>query len=313
MTALIPSCPPVADPMQHDRQFDPAYGQAVEIAPGLRRMTVPNPGPFTFHGTNSYLVGQGSVTVIDPGPDNPAHLEALLKATEGERIEAILVSHTHMDHSPAARTLAARTGAPVIGCAAHIPARPLALGETNALDASADKDHAPDTILLHGDRITLSGQVFEAVHTPGHTQNHLCFAMTGTDYLFSADHVMAWATTVVAPPDGSMPAYMDSLETLLARAETVYLPGHGGILPDARAYVEDLKHHRIRREEAILSNLGQEPISVADLVLRVYKGLDPALRGAAGLSAFAHLEDLAARGLVIAEPELTLAARYRLS
>lgn len=299
--------------MKHDRQFDPAYGTAIEIAPGLRRMTVPNPGPFTFHGTNTYLVGQGNVTVIDPGPENPAHLDALMKATQGERIEAILVSHTHMDHSPAARTLAARTGAPIIGCAPHTAARPLVDGETNALDASADKDHLPDTILQHGESITLSGQCFEALHTPGHTQNHLCFALTGTDYLFSADHVMVWATSIVAPPDGNMLAYMASLEVLLARPETIYLPGHGGLVQEAHAYVQDLKEHRLRREEAILSNLEQSPISIAELVLRVYKGLDPALRGAAGLSAFAHLEDLAERGLVRAEPGLTLTALYCLT
>ncbi|MBD8893128.1 MBL fold metallo-hydrolase [Roseibium litorale] len=299
--------------MKHDRQFDPAYGEAVEIIPGLRRMTVPNPGPFTFHGTNTYLVGQGNVTVIDPGPDNPVHLDALLKATEGERIEAILVSHTHMDHSPAARTLAARTGAPVIGCAPHVAARPLAEGESNSLDASADKDHKPDRILGHGETITLSGQRFEALHTPGHTQNHLCFALPGTEFLFSADHVMVWATSIVAPPDGNMLAYMASLEVLLNRPETTYLPGHGGLVREAHAYVRDLKEHRQRREEAILGNLEQTPISVPELVLRVYKGLDPALRGAAGLSAFAHLEDLAGRGLVLAEPDLTLTALYRLA
>jgi glyoxylase-like metal-dependent hydrolase (beta-lactamase superfamily II) len=299
--------------LKHDRAFDPNYGTAVEVFDGIRRITCQNPSPFTFHGTNTYLIGTGAVTVLDPGPSDPAHIEDILKAVGSNKIEAILVSHTHMDHSPGARLLKEKTGAPVIGCGPHRPARPLTDGEVNPMDASADSAYSPDRKLLHGETFSAGDVSFEALETPGHTANHLCFALRGTDILFSADHVMAWSTSIVAPPDGNMRSYMASLDLLLERPETDYLPGHGGPVSDARDYVEDLKAHRLGREAAILKALGAAPVAIPDLVLQIYEDLPPALRPAAALSVFAQLEDLVERGLATAEPGIDLKAAYRLA
>ncbi|MEJ8473390.1 MBL fold metallo-hydrolase [Roseibium algae] len=296
--------------MEHDRQFDPQHGRAVEIADGVRRVTAPNSGPFTFHGTNSYLVGESSVTVIDPGPSDPAHIETLLSETAGAKIEAILVTHTHMDHSPGAKLLKEKTGAPIIGCAAYRPARDLGQGEHNPMDASSDREYKPDIELADSDTYKSSSVTFETIETPGHTDNHLCFAIKDTPLLFSADHVMAWSTSIVAPPDGSMQAYMASLEALMVRQETIYLPGHGGLVRDAHTYMSELKKHRLQREASILAQLGPIPSSIPELVLQIYTGLDPVLRPAAALSVFAHLEDLVARGRVHAAPDVRLDALY---
>jgi glyoxylase-like metal-dependent hydrolase (beta-lactamase superfamily II) len=299
--------------MKHDRNFDPDYGNAVELMPGIRRITAQNPGPFTFHGTNTYLLGTRRLVCVDPGPASPAHIETILAAAGGAAIEAIVVSHTHVDHSPGARLLKARTGAPIAGCGPHRPARALAESEINPLDASGDKEHAPDRLLEDGDLFETSELALETVATPGHTTNHLCFAIRGMPVLLSADHVMAWSTSVVAPPDGSMRAYMASIDKLLDRPEEVYLPGHGGIVRDAPSYVEALKSHRLGRERAILRELSAAPRTIPDIVARLYTDIDPALFPAAGLSVFAHLEDLADRRLVCAEPALSLKARYRLA
>ncbi len=301
---------PVPFTMQHDRSFDPRYGEPVELEPGLRRLTVKNPGPFTFFGTNTYLIGTQSMIVLDPGPADPEHLRSILDAAGQDGVAAILVSHTHMDHSPGARQLKEATGAPIVGCGVHSAARSLRSGEINPLDASADTGHVPDRQLRHGDTFEAAGVRLEAVATPGHTDNHLCFALSGTQTLFSADHVMAWSTSIVAPPDGNMRAYMESLETLLGRDEDVYLPGHGGPLQNAKSYTRDLRQHRRNREAAVLNALTAGPAAIPDLVLEIYKGLDPALYPAAGLSLFAHLEDLVSRKLVSAEPAPTLSARY---
>ncbi len=297
--------------MKHERTFDPSYGTAVEVADGIRRLTCENPSPFTFHGTNTYLIGQREIAVLDPGPANDTHIDDIVNAASAGAIKAILVSHTHMDHSPGARLLQARTGAPIIGCGPHRAARTLASGEVNTMDASADADHIPDGELKAGDTFSLGDTVFEAIETPGHTANHLCFAIAGTHVLFSADHVMAWSTSIVAPPDGNMRDYMTSLERLLERPETDYLPGHGGVVRDAHGYVEELKAHRLGRERSILDRLDDSPVSIPDLVLQIYDDLPPGLRPAAALSVFAHLEDLAERGLVAADPNVTLTASYR--
>jgi len=297
--------------LKHERIFDPCYGSAVEVSDGIRRLTCRNPSPFTFHGTNTYLIGHGAIAVLDPGPENEAHINDILDAAGAGTIKAIMVSHTHMDHSPGARLLKARTGAPIVGCGRHRAARTLASGEMNPMDASADTAHAPDQELKTGDTFSLGDTVFEAVETPGHTANHLCLAVAGSELLFSADHVMAWSTSIVAPPDGNMRDYMLSLDRLLQRPETVYLPGHGGPVRDAHGYVEELKAHRLGRERSILERLGGEPVSIPDLVLQIYDDLPPGLRPAAALSVFAHLEDLAERGLVAADPNVTLTATYR--
>lgn len=298
--------------LQHDLSFEPRHGEPVEVAPGIRRLTVNNPGPFTFHGTNTYLIGEGEVAVLDPGPEDEAHLQAILKATHGQAVTAILVSHTHKDHSPAAARLAALTGAPISGCAPHRPARALHGNEINPLDASADMDYRPDRILTDGERFMAGGRQFEAVETPGHTANHLAFALPEEGLLFSADHVMAWSTSIVAPPDGSMQAYLGSLDRMMERRESVYLPGHGGILGDAQNYMAALKSHRMQREAAILDvlqRLGQ--CSIPAIVDAVYTGLDPRLKGAAALSVFAQLERLVETGAAHCDGEARLEGLYR--
>ncbi|PVB62959.1 MBL fold metallo-hydrolase [Labrenzia sp. 011] len=298
--------------MKHDRDFDPNYGSAVELMPGLRRLTARNPGPFTFLGTNTYLLGTSRLAVVDPGPADEAHVENILKAASGAPIEAIVVSHTHVDHSPAARRLRDKTGAQIVGCGVHRAARALMENEINPLDASGDKEYTPDRQLREGDVFSAAGISLHAVETPGHTANHLCFALGGEDVLLSADHVMGWSTSIVAPPDGSMRDYMASIDKLLDRREQIYLPGHGGVINDALSHVRDLKRHRLGREAAVLRELAAAPLTIAQIVASLYADVDPALHRAAGLSVFAHLEDLAERGLVAASPALALNATFRL-
>ncbi|KZM51464.1 MBL fold metallo-hydrolase [Labrenzia sp. OB1] len=298
--------------MKHDRDFDPNYGIAVEIFPGVRRLTVNNPGPFTFFGTNTYLLGTSRLAVVDPGPEDAAHVDAILRAASGAAIEAIVVSHTHVDHSPAARLLKEKTGAPIVGCGVHRAARDLMENEINPLDASGDRKYAPDRQLHDGEIFNAAGLSLQAVETPGHTANHLCFALADEDLLLSADHVMSWSTSIVAPPDGNMRDYMASIDKLLNRPEQVYLPGHGGVLRDARSYVRDLKQHRLGREASVLRELAGAPLTISQIVARLYADVNPALHGAAGLSVFAHLEDLAGRGLVSASPGLSLTAVFSL-
>lgn len=298
--------------MKHDRDFDPNYGTAVEILPGVRRLTVNNPGPFTFFGTNTYLLGTSRLAVVDPGPADAAHVEAILKAASGASIEAIVVSHTHVDHSPAARMLKERTGAPIVGCGVHRAARDLMENEVNPLDASGDRQYAPDQHLHEGEVFSAAGLTLQTIETPGHTANHLCFALAEENLLLSADHVMSWSTSIVAPPDGSMRDYMTSIDKLLNRPEQVYLPGHGGVIHDAHSYVRDLKQHRLSREASVLRELAGAPQTIPQIVARLYADVDPALHRAAGLSVFAHLEDLAGRGLVSASPGVSLTATFSL-
>ena len=295
-----------------DRQFDPRHGEAVEVAPGVRRVTAANPGPFTWKGTNSYIVGETELAVIDPGPDDPTHVEALVRAIGGRAVTAILVTHTHRDHSPAAARLKALTGAPTYGEGPHRPARPLAAGEAHPMDASGDKDFLPDVSLGAGGIVTGAGWALEAVLTPGHTANHLAFALSGTSHLFSGDHVMAWSTSIVAPPDGAMADYMASLDRLSARAETVYLPGHGGAVVEAHDFVDALRRHRRGRERAILDRLAAGDETVPDMVAVIYADVDRALHGAAALSVLAQIEDLVGRGVVASDGVPSVQARYRL-
>jgi len=288
---------------------EPPLRAVTPVSPLLRRLVAPNPSPFTFNGTCGYIVGQGKVAVVDPGPDDDSHLEAILKAVDGERIEAILITHTHRDHSPGAAKLRATTGAPVIGAAPFAP-----YGDGSAgLDSAHDRDYAPDAILGDGERWKGDGFTVEAVATPGHCANHLCFALLEEGALLSGDHVMAWSTSVVAPPDGSMRAYMDSLDKLRSRAETVYWPGHGGPVVEPQRYLRALIHHRRQREALILNALESSPQTIPALVARVYVGLSPSLTRAAGLSTLAHLEDLRERGLVVGEAPEGGEPRFRLA
>ncbi len=284
-----------------DRAFEPEYGRAITVAPGVRRLTAHNPGPFTFHGTNSYIVGEGDVAVIDPGPDDDAHIAALLVAAAGERISHILVTHTHRDHSPGAAKLKAATGALTAGGGPHRPARPLRAGEGGGLDAAADTAFRPEINLADGETVAGQGWRLTSVTTPGHTANHLAFALAGSDLLFSGDNVMAWSTTIVAPPDGSMADYVASLDKLSARTERRYLPGHGGPVVDAHSYVAALKQHRLEREAAIVARLLAGDRTIGQVVAAVYAAIDPALHPAAALSVLAHLEDLIGRGVVASD------------
>ena len=239
----------------------------------VRRLVAPNASPFTFNGTCSYIVGEGVVAIVDPGPDDDSHLSALLAAVEGERVETILITHTHRDHSVGANKLRAATGARIIG-AAPFKAR----GDGSAgLDSAHDRDYSPDAILGDGERWSGAGYTIEALATPGHCSNHLCFALPEENALFSGDHVMAWSTSIVAPPDGSMRAYMDSLDKLRGRAETIYWPGHGGPVVDPQRYLRALGHHRRQREASILNALGDGPQTIPALVARIYVGLKSVL------------------------------------
>jgi glyoxylase-like metal-dependent hydrolase (beta-lactamase superfamily II) len=301
----------MSDDIPFDKNFDLAPGHIEEVRPGVRRLLANNPGPFTFKGTVTYVVGRGEVAVIDPGPLDDAHLAALLEALRGERVTHILVTHTHRDHSPGAAPLKAATGAKTYGEGPHRAARPLAIGEAKPLDASGDRDFIPDVTLADGALVRGEGWTLEAVATPGHTANHMAFGLKGTDVLFSGDHVMAWSTPVVAPPDGAMSDYMASLEKLARRPETIYFPGHGGAVKDAPAFVQHYIRHRKAREAAILAELDRGETDIPALVGAIYVGLDPRLTRAAGLSVLAHLEDLVTRGLVATDGAPAVSGRYR--
>ena len=293
--------------------FDPAYGQSIALSAGIARLTANNPSPFTFHGTNGYLVGEDEVIIIDPGPDLDGHLDIWLQAIAGRKVGYIAVTHTHMDHSPMARHLQAETGAPIAAFGPHRPARALFAGETNPFAESADMALDPDILLSDGDRIAVSGFELEAVHTPGHTANHLAFALAGTPYMFCGDHVMGWSTTIVAPPDGTINAYMASIEKLLDRPETLYFPGHGDQIMDAKAVLRATRSHRRMREKAIIERLGAGDETIPEIVSVIYRTTDAKLHGAAALSVLAHLEDLVERGKVATDGPPMLHSRYRLA
>jgi len=295
-----------------DRTSPALSGQLVPVAPGIRRIIAHNPGPFTFTGTCTYVVGEGDVSVIDPGPADEAHIAALLHALKGETIGRILITHTHRDHSPGARLLKARCDAPIIGCAPHHAARALLDDETNRLDASADHEHAPDRVLQHGESVEAQDHVLKALFTPGHTANHLAFSLEGRDMLFSGDHVMAWSTSIVAPPDGAMGLYMASLEALLTRNDHAFWPGHGGPVVEPRRFTRGLLTHRRQRETQIIERLALGPHSIPALVEANYPGLDARLKGAAALSVYAHLEDLHQQGRVTSDGPPRLEATYAL-
>ena len=285
------------DPFERDHA--PPVGVPEPLAPGLRVVTAPNPGPMTFTGTRSYLVGEGEVAVIDPGPDDPAHLAALAAAVAGERVAAVLVTHAHRDHSAGARAFAARVGAPLLARGpvpvADIPGFAAGGGE------GRDAGFRPDAVIGEGGRLAGPGWTLVAVETPGHTADHLAFAWPEADALFSGDHVMGWATTLISPPDGSLGAFRASLSRLQGRPETVYYPGHGAPVADPQRILAHILAHRERREAEIVAALARGPATVAGLVAALYAGVDPRLHPAAARNVLAHLIDLEARGRVAAE------------
>ncbi len=302
----------MSEDIPFNRLLNLAPGVVDPVAPGVRRILVNNPSPFTFKGTLSYVVGRGKVAIIDPGPVDADHTAALLDAVRHETVTHIIITHTHRDHSPGAAALKAATGAPTFGEGPHRLSRDLFIGETAPLDAGGDADFVPDHRIAHGDVIEGDGWALEAIATPGHTANHMAFAIEGAGVLFSGDHVMGWSTSIVAPPDGSMSNYMASLHRLAVRPETHYLPGHGDIIRDAPDFVARYIAHRHGREASILHRLGKGETDIATLVRAIYIGLDPRLTGAAALSTLAHLEDLTARGLVATDGPPSISGRYRL-
>ena len=281
--------------------MDAPYARLEQVEPGIARVLAHNPSAFTYYGTQTYLVGERELAVIDPGPDLDEHVAALVEAIGGRPVAAICCTHTHRDHSPAAKALAEATGAPIIGCA------PLALETVGPrADASFDGDYTPNRILEDGESLDIDGKPLTAVATPGHTSNHLCFAYG--DALFTGDHVMGWSTTVVFPPDGDMAAYMASLDKLRQRVDRIYYPAHGQPVTKPQQYVRGLMGHRLHREKQIVKLLQAGPRDIPAIVEGAYPGLDPRLVAAAGGSVFAHLLDLQKRGLVTVDEDIWKAA-----
>jgi glyoxylase-like metal-dependent hydrolase (beta-lactamase superfamily II) len=297
---------PVEIPFRREFAFE--YGRLEPVAPGVRRIVANNPGPFTFRGTGTYVIGEGEVAVIDPGPDLAEHVAALLAGLTGERVSHILVTHTHRDHSPAAAAVKKATGAPTYGFGPHAGG---VRGEAGS-EEGGDWDFVPDIVVHDGDWIDGPNWRFEAVHTPGHTSNHLCFALPDSGILFSGDHVMGWSTSVIAPPDGDMAAYMASLDKLLRRADRTYWPTHGPAITEPERHVRAFIAHRREREAGIIDCLKTGCDTIPQIVERLYVGLNPALRPAAGRSVLAHLVDLVARDIVASDGPANLAARYRM-
>ena len=268
------------------------YALLESLEPGIARLLAHNPSPFTFTGTQTYFVGKDEIVIVDPGPDLREHVAAIVAAIGGRRVVAIACTHTHRDHSPASRALAAATGAPIVGCAA------LAVESVGPrADASFDFEYRPDRVLADNEQIEVDGDAFSAVATPGHTSNHLCFAYRGA--LFSGDHVMGWSTTVVVPPDGDMGEYMGSLDKLRQRDDRIFYPAHGAAVTKPQQLLRGMIGHRMQRERQILNRLEAADRTVPEIVAAAYPGLDPRLVPAAGASVTAHLLDLVRRGLVM--------------
>ncbi|HEY4548129.1 MAG TPA: MBL fold metallo-hydrolase [Pedomonas sp.] len=280
------------------------YGEPETVSPLIRRVVAHNANPFTYTGTGTYIIGRGTVAIIDPGPDMPEHIEAVLKAVEGETVSHLVITHTHRDHSPAARPLKERLGAPIVGCAQ-------VKGEDGmpAAEEAVDWAYAPDTILAEGDTISGPGWTLEAIETPGHTSTHLCFALPEEKALFTGDHVMGWSTSVIAPPDGDMAAYMASLKKLLDRDDAIYYPTHGAPVENPRPFVRGLINHRRMREGQIMKLLSDGPLSIPQMVEVLYVSTPKYLHAAAGRSVLAHLIDLEARGRVVRDGDVYSAAQ----
>jgi glyoxylase-like metal-dependent hydrolase (beta-lactamase superfamily II) len=302
----------MAEDIPFDKEFKLVPGKVDEPMPGVRRILCNNPSPFTFKGTMSYIIGRGKVAIIDPGPDNPEHSAALLDAVRGETVTHIFVTHTHRDHSPGVPAIKRATGALVLAEGPHRAARPLHIGDGPRLDASNDTDFKPDHALADGEVVHGEGWTIEAITTPGHTANHMAYAFREANVVLSGDHVMAWSTPVVSPPDGSMGDYMSSLQKLAKREEPIYFPGHGPAVRSAPRFVAAYILHRKAREASILNQLAKGETDIPSVVGAIYANLDPRLVKAAGMSVLAHLEDLVARGQAATNGPPSIEGRYRL-
>ena len=282
------------------------YGEASPMGPGIMRLVAPNAGPFTFKGTNTYLVGSTALAVIDPGPGDKQHLDAILKAAGQRAITHILTTHAHRDHVDGVAALKAETGAAVYACARDANASQMALEASPSGSYFVDYGFRPDVVIAGGDTVAGADWALTAIHTPGHAPDHLCYALRGRDTVFSGDHVMAWNTSVIAPPEGSMADYIRSLEILLDRSDAVFLPGHGGRLMEPQRTVKAYLLHRRWREQAVLKALNSGAATIRRIVPEIYQGLAPHLLPAAALSVQAHVEHLIAKGFVAAALPLTL-------
>jgi glyoxylase-like metal-dependent hydrolase (beta-lactamase superfamily II) len=287
------------------------YGVARTLSPLIRRVVARNPSPFTYHGTGTYVIGRGEVALVDPGPAIAEHVDALLAALDGERVSHQLITHTHLDHSPAAKLVAERTGARTFGFGPHAEGR---YERGTTVEAGADLAFSPDVRVAHGHVIEGDGWSVEAVHTPGHCSNHLCFGLREERALLTGDHVMGWSTSVISPPDGDMGAYLGSLALLLDRDDRVYLPTHGPAIDDPKPFVRSFIAHRHERERQILDCLERGIVRIPDMVPIMYAGLHAALHGAAARSVLAHILHMLERGTVRCDDEQpSLAARYRVA
>jgi glyoxylase-like metal-dependent hydrolase (beta-lactamase superfamily II) len=278
-----------------NRSFEAPHGVVQRLSGRVARLLAPNPGIFTFRGTGVYILGAGAAAVIDPGPAIPAHLEALRRALEGRRISHILVTHTHLDHSPAARFLKEWSGAKIHAFGPH----PASDGEDGvAVEEGGDRDFAPDVLVKDGDILEGEGFSVECVFTPGHTSNHMCYALREEKALFSGDHVMGWSTSVVVPPDGDMRAYRRSLRKLLTRDDAIFYPTHGAPIAAPQALVRSYLEHRQAREDQILACIAKGDDTIPLMVAHIYDGVDRRLHPAASRSVLAHLIDMSAEGRV---------------
>ncbi len=287
---------PPPPPLLFNRDFDPQTGRAVEVAPGIVRVTAPNAGPYTFTGTNSFLLGTDVVAVVDPGPVSEPHAAALKVAIGGRRVEGIILTHTHKDHSASALTLKAETGAPLWFGGKHRPSRAKHPREHDPVARDSDLDLLPDRVLTEGERLQVGGTAIEVMATPGHCSNHLCFGLPGTDMILSGDHVMGWSSTLVPVPDGSMADYLHSLEKLIASPYAHYHPAHGGPIKDGRAYATALLAHREMRNAQMRIAIKAGVTSLTEMRRRLYPMLDWSLLGAAAMTLKAHAEYLEERG-----------------
>lgn len=293
--------------IKFNRGFDCEYGVMVQVSPMVRRIVANNPGPYTFKGTGTYIIGHGKVAVIDPGPNDEEHVEALMVALDGEEITHQLVTHTHNDHSPAAKLIQARTGAKTYGFGPHGSGK---YGKGFTVEAGGDTNFIPDIALLDGDVIKGDNWTINCIHTPGHTSNHLCFHLDQENALFPGDHVMGWSTTVISPPDGDMSDYMDSLRKLAERSDRIYYPTHGAPIEGPQRFVRAILVHRKMRESQILDCLDKEIYTIPFMVEHMYKNLDKRLVGAAQHSIFAHIIDLSNRGIIKPRDKITIESEY---
>jgi glyoxylase-like metal-dependent hydrolase (beta-lactamase superfamily II) len=296
--------------IQFERSFDPQYGTAVAVSPLIRRVVANNGGPFTFTGTGTYIIGTRKLAVIDPGPVDEDHLQALLAAIGDAEVSHIIITHTHMDHSPLAEKLKKVTGAKTYAYGPHGAGRVQTSGDVQ-LDAGGDMAFVPDVTIADGDVLNGPDWNLESVFTPGHTSNHMSFGLKEENALFSGDHVMSWSTSVIAPPDGYMADYFASLKKLMGRKDETYWPTHGGPRQDPRPFVRAFLSHRKMREAAIATRIAKGDRKIADIVKKIYADVDRRLHPAAAMSTMAHIEHLIERGLVKTDGELSLSADYR--